>query len=333
MCTSISTGANMRTIFFFFAAAAVVSGCVAYDKRDVVKSLPDAPNPSAQASSAPSVSGSSGAQRVLKRKVAIARFTNETKYGSGLFTDQTYDRIGKQAADILASDLAKSGKFIVLERSDLGKLKAENELMGMSAEDFKKNLVGVDALILGSVTEFGRKDTGEVYLFQRSRKQTAHARVNIRLVDPRTGHVFYTENGGGEASAEVQTTLGLGDRADFDSTLNDKAMSAAVANLLDKVLNKLSDKRWTSAVLTVEGQNVLISGGERQGLKVGDRLKVMVPGKVVKSPQTGFNIQTPHTQVGELEVVGFFGDSETTEGSVCKVLSGPIPTTDHIIQF
>ncbi len=129
------------------------------------------------------------------------------------------------------------------------------------------------------------------------------------------------------------TFLGLGDRATFDSTLNDKALSASVANLLDKLVNQLSDKPWTSGILSVEGENVLISGGERQGLKIGDRLLVMVPGKVIKSPQTGFNIQLPHTQVGELEITGFFGDSETNEGSICRVVEGSLPDTDHLIQF
>ena len=325
---------NMKHVGMAVFFVCFLTACVGYDQRDIVKTLPDSPNPAAQAPKVPGASADAGSStRVLKRKVAIARFTNETKYGSGLFTDSNYDRIGKQASDVLTSELTKSGKFIVLERTDLNKLKAESELMGMNTDEFKKNLIGVDALILGSVIEFGRKDTGEVFLFQRSRKQTAHARVNVRLVDPRTGHVFFSENGGGEATAEVQTTLGLGDRADFDSTLNDKAMSAAVANLLDKVLNKLSDKSWTSGILTVDGMNVLISGGQHQGLKVGDRLKVMLPGKVIKSPQTGFNIQTPHAQVGELEVVSFFGDSETNEGAVCKVVSGITPTTDHLIQF
>lgn len=325
---------NMKQVSLAALFVCFITACVGYDNRDVVRTLPDSPNPAAQAPKIPGVSGdATSSARILKRKVAIGRFTNETKYGSGLFTDANYDRIGKQAADILASELTKSGKFIVLERMDLTKLKAESELMGMTADEFKKNLVGVDALVLGSVIEFGRKDTGEVFLFQRSRKQVAHARVNVRLVDPTTGHVFFSENGGGEASAETQTTLGLGDRADFDSTLNDKAMSAAVANLLDKVLNTLSDKPWTSGILMVDGAHVLISGGPRQGLRVGDRLKVMRQGKVIKSPQTGFNVQTPPTQVGELEVASFFGDSETSEGSRCRVVSGTTPTTDHSIQF
>lgn len=324
----------MQQLALLVSAVLLLASCASYDKPYVVRGLPDQPNPTTQAPNVPAGSTEvAPPARALRRKVAIVRFTNETKYGAGLFVDPSQDRLGKQASDILASNLTKSGKFIVLERADLAKLKAESELMGMTPEDFKESLVGVDALILGSVVEFGRKDTGEVLLFARSRKQTAHARVNIRLVDPRTGHVFFGEDGAGEASLETQTILGLGDRAAFDSTLNDMAISAAIANLLDKVLNKLSDKPWTSGILTLQGSNVLIAGGQRQGLRIGDRLKVMAPGRVLKSPQTGFNIQTPHTQVGELEVIGFFGDSETNEGSICRIASGITPTADHIVQF
>jgi len=46
-----------------------------------------------------------GKKRGLKRKVAIARFTNESKYGHSFFLDNNNDRIGKQAVDILSSKL------------------------------------------------------------------------------------------------------------------------------------------------------------------------------------------------------------------------------------
>lgn len=329
----------MRRIALTISMVFLLTGCASFEKREVVASLPESPDPAAQA---PRVSGVAGeaapSVRVLKRKIAVARFTNEAKYGTSLFgeaynRDPNFDRLGKQAADMLSAELTKSGKFIVLERIDLKKVQAESELMGLSPEEFKQNLVGVDGLIFGSVAELGRKDTGEVALFSRSRKQTAHAKVNARLVDPRTGHVLFSEDGGGDASLEQMTILGLGDRATFDSTLNDKALSAAIANLTEKIVNKLAEKPWTTGILAIEGTDVLIAGGERQGLKVGDRLKVMVPGKVIKSPQTGFNVQLPHTQVGKLEIVSFFGDSETNEGAICRVVSGDTPTPDHLIQF
>ena len=52
----------------------------------------------------------------LKRKVAIARFSNETKYGQSFFMDENNDRIGKQAVDILSSKLVQTEKFILLEK-------------------------------------------------------------------------------------------------------------------------------------------------------------------------------------------------------------------------
>ena len=44
----------------------------------------------------------------FKRKLAIGRFTNESNYGRSLMTDQDYDRIGKQASDMLSAKLVKS---------------------------------------------------------------------------------------------------------------------------------------------------------------------------------------------------------------------------------
>jgi curli biogenesis system outer membrane secretion channel CsgG len=58
-------------------------------------------------------------KRVLKRKVAIGRFSNETKYGKGIFSDPSVPDIGKQAMDILSAKLAETGKFLLLERADL----------------------------------------------------------------------------------------------------------------------------------------------------------------------------------------------------------------------
>ena len=88
--------------------------------------------------------------KTIKRKVAIGRFTNETQYGKGLFYDKENDPMRKQELDILSSKLAQSGKFILLEREDLDVLVKE-------AGD-SMNKIGADYIILGSISEFGRKN-------------------------------------------------------------------------------------------------------------------------------------------------------------------------------
>ena len=50
-------------------------------------------------------------EKSLKRKVAIARFTNVTRYGQTLLRDSNLDPLGKQAADILSAYLVQSGAF------------------------------------------------------------------------------------------------------------------------------------------------------------------------------------------------------------------------------
>lgn len=254
-----------------------------------------------------------------KTKLAIGRFTNETNYGRSLLNDADLDRIGKQASDMLSSRLVLSNSFIVLERPDLAKLQKERELAGAAGP----SLVGADTLVMGSVTEFGRSVGGKVGFLSSTKLQIARAKVDIRLVDSRTGHAYFSAIGAGEASTESGEVAGFGSRAAYDATLNDRAISAAVSDVVDRLIAKLQERPWRTDVLEVQGGKVFIGGGKSQGLKEGDVLAVMLSGASVKS-QSGFDIALPPTQVATLKVVGLFGDSETSEGSVCEVTSGTV---------
>lgn len=257
-----------------------------------------------------------------KRKIGIARFSNETNYGRALMTNEEYDRVGKQASDMLASKLVLSGKFLVFERPDLSKVREEQNL---SAETQK--LVGVDSVIIGSLTEFGRSVSGKVGFLSSTKVQVAKAKVDIRLVDVKTGQAFFSAIGAGEASTESGEIAGFGSKAAYDATLNDRAISAAISDLVDRLVSVLEERPWKTDILDVQGKQVIISGGQRQGLSVGDALIVMSQGALVKSKQTGFDIALPAKQVAKLTVQSFFGDSENNEGSICEVTSGSVDPT------
>ncbi len=238
----------------------------------------------------------------LKRTVAIARFSNETEYAKGAFYDKDNDPIGKQAIDILSAKLSARGKFVLLERADADKIQAEVENHGGSAQK-----VAADYLIIGSITEFGRKTTGEVGLVSRSKKQTVEAGVNIRLVDVATGQIIYSEEGKGEAETESSTTLGMGGVQGFDATLSDKAISAAIEKLVDNIEKTCMDRPWKSYFLSYDKDGIIIAGGEKQGVKVGSVLPVYERGKQVKNPQTGMMIELPGKQVAKVTVVAVGG--------------------------
>jgi curli biogenesis system outer membrane secretion channel CsgG len=253
-----------------------------------------------------------------KRKIAVGRFTNETTYGRSLLADADLDRIGKQASDMLASRLVMSGQFIVLERPDLSKVEREQAIGGAA------NLVGADTLVMGSVTEFGRSTTGKVGFLSSTKTQLAKAKVDVRLVDVKTGHAYFSATGAGEASTEVGEVAGFGGRSDYDATLNDRAIAAAISDVIDRLVAKLADRPWRTDILDVQGAQVFITGGRAQGLKPGDDLAVMEAGQTVKSAQSGFEVTLPPKQIAALRVVSTFGEGEVNEGSVCQITSGAV---------
>ena len=259
----------------------------------------------------------------FKRKVAIGRFSNETRYGRSLLRDDENDPLGKQVSDILAGRLVESDRFLVFERPDINKLKAEGELSGEALD-----LVGVDTMILGSLTEFGHSTTGKKGFMSSTKKQTAEASVELRLVDVKTGHVFFTAKGTGTASVEAGRVAGYGSKAGYDATLNDKAIDAAVSDVLNTLIRKLEEREWRTDILKIDGQQVYISGGTHQGIKSGEVFAVMKRAEEIKSKQTGFGIELPATPVGKIEVASTFGSSESNEGSIAKILEGDFSETD-----
>lgn len=259
-------------------------------------------------------------EQVLKRKVAIARFSNETQYAKGIFYDKDNDPIGKQAVDILSTKLAASNKFILLERQDMDKIEEELNIAGN--EGLQK--VGADYLIIGSVTEFGRKNVGDVNAFSRTKTQTVQAGVSIRLVDVSTGQIIYSEEAKGEAETTNQTVMGFGERTDYDATLSDKAISAAISKLVENVINNCMKKPWKSYFLTYDENGIFISGGESQGLKLGDVFQVLEKGKSVKNPQTGMMMELPGKVVGKIKIDFTGGDNPQNEFSMVSFTEGSI---------
>lgn len=255
----------------------------------------------------------------LKRKVAIGRFTNETRYGQSFFIDKNNDKIGKQAMDILSAQLFKSGKFIMLERADMSKIEDELKMGGS-----KKLDNAADYLILGSITEFGRKETSDVGWFSRVKKQETFAKVHIRIVDVSTGEIIYSEDGKGSAYSEAGTVMGVGAKGSYDSELNDKAIDAAISDLTSNIIENMLDKPWRGYILGYQDGSLITSGGKSQNIKVGDRFDVYLKGKQVKNPQTNMMMTLPGKKLATIEITSTLGDRPENEVSTAKILNGDL---------
>ena len=280
----------------------------------------DAPQSLAtQKSAQQAIASQAPAAPTLKRKIALGRITNETSYGRSLLRDRHDDPLGKQVTDLMSKALTESGAYLVFERPDIGRVQAEGRLT-----DTKLNIVGVDTLIIGSLTEFGRKAIGATGFVSSSKRQVAFAKVDIRVVDVNTGHVFFATSGAGEASTETASTFGFGSQAGYDGTLNDAAIRQAVAEAINRLSVEMSGRPWQTYLLKIDGNRVFIGGGKSQGVKPGMQFSVQTQGEQIRSPQTGVMVTLPGQAIAQIRVDGLFGDIELNEGAVASIASGSL---------
>lgn len=294
-----------------------LAGCAVQAPPVVQKDAPQ--SLATQKAAQQAVASQAPATPTLKRKIALGRITNETSYGQSLLRDRHDDPLGKQVTDLMSKALTESGAYLVFERPDIGRIQAEGRLT-----DTKLSIVGVDALIIGSLTEFGRKAIGATGFVSSSKRQVAFAKVDIRVVDVNTGHVFFATSGAGEASTETASTFGFGSQAGYDGTLNDAAIRQAVAEAINRLSAEMSGRPWQTYLLKVDGNRVFMGGGKSQGVKPGMQFSVQTQGEQVKSPQTGAMVTLPGQAIAQVRVDALFGDSELNEGAVASIASGSL---------
>src|SRR6267142_3922886 len=94
-----------------------------------------------------------------KSTLVVGQFDNHSAYMRGLFSDGV-DRLGGQARSILITHLQQTGRFTVVDRSNLREITNEAAINGQQLK-----LKGANYVIAGEVAQFGRKEVGDVQLF------------------------------------------------------------------------------------------------------------------------------------------------------------------------
>ncbi len=177
-----------------------------------------------------------------KSALMVGKFDNRSSYMRGLFSDGV-DRLGGQAKTILMGHLQQSGRFNVLDRDNMEEIAQEAKLNGR-----KQTIKGADFALTGDVTEFGRKEVGDIQLFGilgAGKKQVAYSKVTLNIVNVLTSEVVYSAQGAGEYALSNREVLGFGGAAGYDSTLNGKVLDLAVREAVDRLVEGLEQGKWT----------------------------------------------------------------------------------------
>ncbi len=275
-----------------------------------------------------------------KKRVAVLNFDYGAvqSYVSAIFG--TNQDVGKGVSDLLITKLVQDGKYSVVERAALDKVLAEQNFSNSDRADSVTaakigRILGVNAIIIGSITQFGRDDQTKTYGggaiggltgrfgiggIQR-RKAKAVVGITARLVSTDTGEILAAATGNGESKRSGESLLGAGggagvaaggladmSSANFGSTILGEAVHQAVDSLAQQ-LEQSADRLPTQQV-HVEGlvadasspSAIILNVGSKAGVKVGDRLAVLRKVRDVRDPATGKVIRTIENKVGEVVI-------------------------------
>jgi len=265
-----------------------------------------------------------------KKRVGIFAFKNKSRYGQ--------DRLTQAAVDILYSELEKSGLFDLYERADLGELAKEYELIesgninAVSAAEPGK-LTGVQAVIIGSITQFGLWEEAKDYGVTKKKTEIAESTVDVRVVDVTTGKVITADSGTGRVERTMETTLGFGAKGGYDETMADKALRASIDKFIDNLIRRLEEMPWEGRVADVDkgagGEVLYVNAGKKSGMPMGARLAVYrVSGKIT-DPGTGEFLGYKTVRIGDAEVFDFTGE----DLSLARMSSGAGVSKGDIVKL
>ena len=273
-----------------------------------------------------------GGKTPEKKTIAVLDFANAALQSniSGSTPDTNGPDVGKGVAEMVVSKLVRDGNVIVVERSAIDKVLAEQNLSNSDRADAATaakigKLLGADAIILGTVTryDYDEKLKGHTGGGRGSRANpspkakydvSAKIQISTRVVSPSTAEVLAVSQGVGETdrknvvmdvrdtSGRVMQAIGLNSPVMNESI--DQAITQLAAQLevqFDKLPPHLSVIEGVVADAGESGRLVLNVGG-RDGVKVGDRLQVLRPGKEVRDPSTGKLLLRNDAVLGEAVV-------------------------------
>ncbi len=267
-----------------------------------------------------------------KKRVAVFSFEDKTDHRWHWWTGQP---VGEGMADMLTTELVKSGKYQVIERQAIEKIMQEQQLgqTGMVTPQSAAQvgqLLGVELAIIGAVTEFGHKQSDVGGFLKKQgfglgvQSASASVGIDVRFVNTSTGEIIIADNVRKEESKKglkLDTQqFSFKNKNDFDESLVGKATRKAIEEIMVKLDGQMGSLPWQAKVIKVADNIVYINAGSEAGLKVGDILEVVSKGEELIDPDTGLSLGSEESKVGTIEV----SDNNIGNGkaSKCVIKSG-----------
>jgi len=248
----------------------------------------------------------------VKKRIAVTKFENKVQGvpGSRL--------LGDGFAEMLTTQLIKTGRFVVIERQALNDIIAEQELGQTGLVRWETaarigQVLGAQIIVRGVISEFAMRKSGgggdiKIKGFTLGTKSSnAHVAVDIRMIDASTGQILYSHNASGTA-VSTGLTFGYAEK-DFDFTAGGfektplgQATRQAIQDSVNFIVNKMQGQPFTAKVIKSKGSNIYINAGSLTNVKPGDRFLAYSKGEEFIDPDTGLSLGSEESLIGTVEV-------------------------------
>jgi curli biogenesis system outer membrane secretion channel CsgG len=287
-----------------------------------------------------------------KRRIAVLDFDfsslSDTSFLSGAYANNA---ASKGVSNLLTNELFKSGQFIVIERSRIDAVLAEQNFGSSGRVEPTTaaqigRVLGVDAVLIGSITKFSvegeSRDVsvgGFFGLGGSQKKKTANVQLAGRLISTATAEILAVGEGTGQSrkSDSGGSFFGISSsgNSSSDERLLGDAATQAVTQLADQINSaapKLSSLRPISPtvdalVADITGNQVVINKGGRDGFRPGMVLSIERVSKTVKDPATGKVLRVVSQPIGRIQLVEV--DPSSSVGKLIAGKGGSIRVGDR----
>jgi curli biogenesis system outer membrane secretion channel CsgG len=275
-----------------------------------------------------------------KRRIAVLDFDfsnlSDTSFLSGVYAGNA---ASKGVSNLLTNELVKTGQFVVIERSRIDAVLAEQNLGDSGRVEPTTaaqigRILGVDAVLIGSVTKFSvegesRSVGGFFGIGGNQTKKTATVQIAGRLVSTATAEILAVAEGAGQSRKNDSGGSIFGITTSSNSSSDERLLGDAatqavtqLASQINSAAPKLSSIRpiaptVDALVADITGNQVVINKGGRDGFRPGMVLSIERVSKTVKDPVTGKVLRVVSQPIGRIQLV------EVDPGSsVGKVIAG-----------
>jgi curli biogenesis system outer membrane secretion channel CsgG len=294
-----------------------------------------------------------GADGQLKRRIAVMDMaltaSSLSQSSPGSYSSTTNMPIPPPAdfalglTEMLTTELARTGRFIILERKSLSDVTAEQDLRpGKTNPDGGEKtraVLAAQALIRCAVTEYAYSQTGSSGgikivpgLSLGASRVKALVGIDTRILDPHTGQVVGSVVTHGDASAKAADVKFTNSAVDvgaggFVSTPLGQASREAIDAAVAFIVKELGQAPWQGRVVRAQGRQVYLNAGAEDGITTGLTFDVFRSDEPLVDPDSGVELGAPDRQIGTVRVA-----SVKPRYSVAELLSGEAAQPNDIVR-